>query len=318
MRSKIVQDQRNQPQVLVENKIAFAGEESELSLYDTYQSTNNIALSSDQLMFCSMLSGKKIMHDNKREFETTFLPHESFIMAPNQVVQIDFPDATNTQPTSCLAIEISSKYITKVCEKLNIEASLSDYQREWQYDNKLLHIHHNTETQALLNRMIHIFTENHQDRDFMVNLSVSELITRLLREQTREFILCHSLSNPEYNGINNVVAYLHQHLKETISIDNLTKISCMSRTKFFNEFKRIIGCTPQDFLFQLRLRKAADLLKRNQSVTQTCFATGYLNTSHFSRSFKKCFGVNPSQYKQIHNSTNTQNAPVANSWRLND
>ena len=240
------------------------------------------------------------MHDTQRTFEKTFLPHESFIMAPNQAIQIDFPIAKNEQPTSCLAIEISSKRITKVCDKLNVEASLSSYGQEWQYNHKLIHTHHNSETQALLNRIMHIFTENHQDRNFMVNLAVSELITRLLRHQTREFILSHSLSNPEQNGINNVIAHLHQHLKETINIDHLSKISCMSRTKFFYEFKRIIGCTPQDFLFQLRLKKAADLLKRNNSVTQACFATGYLNTSHFSRSFKKFFGVNPSQYKLIH------------------
>ena len=59
MISQLVQDQRNQPHVLIENKISFAGEGSELSIYDTYQSTSNIKLASDQLMFCGMISGKK-------------------------------------------------------------------------------------------------------------------------------------------------------------------------------------------------------------------------------------------------------------------
>jgi len=301
MISHPVQDQRNNPCVLIENKISFAGEGSELSIYDTFEKASNISLASDQLMFCGMLSGKKIMHDKYRSFETAFLPHESFIMAPNQPIEIDFPIASKQQATTCLAIEISNKCINKVCDKLNLEAPLTEYQQEWQYDERLIHTHHSTETQALLMRMIHIFTENHQDRSFMLNLAVSELITRLLRHQTREFILSNSFSNPEYNGINSVVTHLQQNLKEAINIDSLSKISCMSRTKFFNEFKRIIGCTPQDFLFQLRLKKAADLLKRNNSVTQACFATGYLNTSHFSRSFKKCFGINPSQYKLMHN-----------------
>ena len=75
----------------------------------------------------------------------------------------------------------------------------------------------------------------------------------------------------------------------------------MSRTKFFNEFKQTMGSTPQEFLFQLRLTKAADLLKNHHSITQTCFAIGYLNTSHFSRSFKKFYGMSPTTYKLRHN-----------------
>ena len=83
-------------------------------------------------------------------------------------------------------------------------------------------------------------------------------------------------------------------------IEHLSKLSCMSRTKFFNEFKQVIGSSPRHFLFQLRLKKAAELLKKDHSVTEACFATGYLNTSHFSRSFKKHFGMNPTEYKTRH------------------
>jgi AraC-like DNA-binding protein len=252
------------------------------------------------LMFCGMVSGKKIMHADQGNFETDFLPHESFVMAPDSPVDIDFPIASIAQPTTCIAIEINSDLITQVCDGLNVQSSLLAYQQEWQYQNSLVHTHHNAQTQALLDRMVHIFTENHQDRSFMIDLAVRELIARLLRHQTRDFIISHSLSQPDFNGINTAVDYLQKHLKDDISIDDLCKMSCMSRTKFFTEFKRLIGSTPQEFLFQIRLKEAACLLKNNNSVTQTCFATGFANTSHFSRSFKRFFGFSPSQYKARH------------------
>lgn len=148
--------------------------------------------------------------------------------------------------------------------------------------------------------MVHIFTENHQDRNFMIDLAVRELIARLLRHQTRDFIISHSVSQPHYNGINTVIDHLQKHLKDDINIDALCKMSCMSRTKFFNEFKQLIGSTPQEFLFQLRLKKSAGLLKQNNSVTQTCFATGFASTSHFSRCFKQFFSLSPTQYKARH------------------
>ena len=300
MISEKIDNQRKNRQVLIESKLSFASEKSELSIYDTFENASNIRLTSDQLMFCGMLTGKKIIHDHSRGFELDFLPHESFVMPSNRPVEIDFPTATMTSPTTCIAIEIDNELIEKVCNELNTSTPLSVYGQEWKYNDKLIHTHHNAQTQALLDRMVHIFTENHQDRGFMIDLAVSELITRLLRHQTRDFIVCHSLSEPDHNGINNVVDYLQKNLKNDIDIEHLSKLSCMSRTKFFNEFKQVIGSSPRHFLFQLRLKKAAELLKKDHSITEACFATGYLNTSHFSRSFKKHFGMNPTEYKMRH------------------
>jgi len=298
-----VNNQRKAHQILIENKLSFAGEGSELSIYDTFENASNIKLASDQLMFCAMVSGKKVMHDNQDDFETDFLPHESFVMAPNRPVEIDFPTATINLPTTCIAIEISNDRVKQVCNALNATTPLNAYSQEWQYSDKLLHTHHNSQTQALLDRMVHIFTENDQDRGFLIDLAVNELTARLLREQTRDFIITNSIVDPTRNGINNVISYLQTHLRDEVNIDDLCKTSCMSRTKFFNEFKKVTGVSPQDFLFQLRLHKAADLLKLNESVTQVCFATGYLNVSHFSRSFKRFYGVSPTQYKLRHNKT---------------
>ncbi|MFQ3265255.1 MAG: hypothetical protein ACI9U5_001124 [Colwellia sp.] len=50
------------PKVLVENKLTFAGPESELSIYDTYQVAKQIKLQSDQLLFCAMVTDKKVIH----------------------------------------------------------------------------------------------------------------------------------------------------------------------------------------------------------------------------------------------------------------
>jgi len=248
-------------------------------------------------MFCGMVSGKKVMHANTDEFECDFLPHESFVMAPNSPVEIDFPTASLIEPTTCLAIEIGSKRVKNIINGLNSSASLSLYQREWQYDSKLVHTHHNTQTQALLNRIVQIYTENHQDRSFMIDLAVSELIVRLLRHQTREFIISHCEAQPDHNGINAVVSHIQKNLENNLDFEYLSKLACMSRTKFFNEFKQNIGCTPQDFLFQTRLKRAAHMLEQGKNITAVCFAIGFKNSSHFSRSFKAFYGMSPSQYK---------------------
>ena len=298
MITQAIDNVRQPPQVLVENKISFAGPESELSIYDTYQQAQRVQLKSDQLLFCAMVTGKKVMHSAQDNFHGEFLPHESFIMAPGSMVEIDFPIAQISKPTTCLAIEISSERVQQVAAMLNQQQPLNKSFGHWQYDHKLLHTHHNSETQNVLNRIVHIYAENHPDRSAMVALAVSELTIRLLHQQTRDFILAFSQQEPDNNGLNAALNYIELHLHENLNIDDLARLACMSRTKFFHEFKLHLGCSPMVFQLQNRLKHAATLLKKGEQVTQACFTLGFSNTSHFSRCFKKFYGISPRQYKE--------------------
>lgn len=298
MITQAIDNVRQPPEVLVENKLSFAGPDSELSIYDTYQQAKRVQLKSDQLLFCAMVTGKKVMHSSQEDFHGEFLPHESFVMAPGSSVEIDFPVAKIADPTTCLAIEISTDRVQQVASMLNQQQPLNKAFGHWQYDNKLVHTHHNSETQNVLNRIVQIYGENHPDRSAMVGLAVSELTIRLLHQQTRDVILNFSQQEPDHNGLSAALNYVEQHLHEQLNIDDLARIACMSRTKFFHEFKLHLGCTPMAYQLQRRLKKAALLLKQGEQITQVCFTLGFTNSSHFSRSFKKFYSVSPRQYKE--------------------
>ncbi|WDE13988.1 AraC family transcriptional regulator [Thalassomonas haliotis] len=288
------------PQVLIENKITFAGPQSELSIYDTYEAATRVPLKSDQLLFCAMVSGKKVMHGEDGAFQRPFLPHESFVMAPDSPVEIDFPGARLDRPTRCLAIEISKERINEIAAHLDKTCPKARAMEPWQYRDKLLHLHHNSQTQALLDRMLGIYSENHPDRSYMINLAVSELTIRLLREQSRELLLSFASNEPDFNGINAVLQHITSHLHEELDIDALSRIACMSRSKFFSEFKNHLGCSPLAFQQQTRIRQAANLIKSGKQITKVCFELGFGNASHFSRRFKQYFGLSPRQYRSRH------------------
>lgn len=300
MIKEVLAKQRKNPKVLVENKISFAGPETELSIYDTFEQANRVQLRSDQLLFCGMVSGKKVMHDDNARYESEFLPHESFVMAPDHQVEIDFPDANIEHPTTCLAIEISLERINKIVNSIEQQAPLNQVYGQWQYHQHLVHTHHNAQTQGLLNRIVQIYTENHQDRNYMIDLAISELTVRLLRHQTRDFIISHSEKTPDSNGLNAAIHAINQHLAANLNIDELCKIACMSRTKFFHQFRIHLGCSPAVYQQQIRLKKAASMIKNGHQITQVCFELGYNNASHFSRCFKQFFNLSPSAYKNRH------------------
>lgn len=296
MRSTIALNELRTPQKLVENRVSFAGPNSELSIYDTYNSASRVGLSADQLLYCGMVTGRKVMHDSHRSGDQLFLPHESFVMAPGEYVEIDFPDATLQTPTTCLTIEIAKEKVESISERMTDLCPLESGPEGWQYNAQILHTHHTTATQSLLKRMVALFTENHPDRDAMVELSVTELIIRMLRNQERQFLLEYSKKMPDASGITTVLNYIEQHLAESLDIEMLTKLACMSRSRLYAEFKKQLGCSPCELQQQLRLKEAARRFEGGESITTVCYDLGFADPSHFSRRFRHFFGKSPREY----------------------
>lgn len=289
---------REKRQLLVENKLKFAGPESELSIYDTYRSATGVGLAADQLLFCGMVSGRKVMHHLPEQSSELFLPHESFVMPPGDYVEIDFPDAKEESPTTCLTIEISKDRIERISERMRDLMALEMTEYNWEYQPRIIHTHHTSDTQRLLEKMVSLYTQNNPDKEIMLDLSVSELVIRLLREQGREVLLSYSQKDPEASGVMAAIYYLEQNLSTALDIDQLCRTACMSRSRLYVEFKKQLGCTPGEFHQQLRLKSAAEAISAGKSVTDACYSFGFNDLSHFSRRFTRFFGCSPSSYRQ--------------------
>ena len=285
------------PKTLIDNRVCFAGPDSELSIYDTYSSTSRFSLDTDQLLYCGMVTGRKIIHHGYHSESHTFLPHESFVIAPDKHIEIDFPDASFENPTTCLAIEISQEKINDIYARMNEREPVKDIQ-SWQHPPPIVHTHHTSATQHLLQRLFLLFTENHPDRDILIDLGVTELVIRMLRHQDREFLVRYSQNAPDTNGITTVINYIQQNLSAPLDADKLVKLACMSRSRLYHEFKKKIGCSPNEFHQQLRLKAAAKQLEQGERVTSVCYSLGFSCPSHFSRRFRHFFGQTPRTYRQ--------------------
>ena len=72
----------------------------------------------------------------------------------------------------------------------------------------------------------------------------------------------------------------------------------LNRTYFGRIFKETVGKSPQQFLLNYRMTKAAELLKlTNLSISDIGNAVGYPNQLHFSRAFKNVFGISPREWR---------------------
>ncbi|HTF21649.1 MAG TPA: helix-turn-helix domain-containing protein [Chryseolinea sp.] len=81
------------------------------------------------------------------------------------------------------------------------------------------------------------------------------------------------------------------------SVEKMADEMNMSRTSLHRKIKSITGFAPGELIRSIRLRKAAKLIaSRADSVTQIAQLVGFDDYSYFSKSFKKHFGVSPTQY----------------------
>jgi len=82
-------------------------------------------------------------------------------------------------------------------------------------------------------------------------------------------------------------------------VEQMSRELGMSRTNMHRKIKAITGFPPSDLIRNIRLRKAAFLLQHKaDSVSQIGLMVGFEDHSYFSKSFKKQFGVTPSEYLQ--------------------
>jgi len=300
------------PLSMVENRTVYESYGAELSIYDTFSTAERVRLDSDEILYCGMISGKKILH-GKSHFNSTFLPHESFVMAPGESVEIDFPEATEEQPTSCLALGISRDKLRDICDRLNYKNPLPKELGEWSPEHDhVLHTFHTEATQQLLVRIVDSFISHDADRDLVLDLGVTELLTRMLRQQGRNFLLNCARHDPTFSALTNVVHFIDEHLAESMTVESLCEVACMSRSKLYQQFRHVMGNGPMEYIQQRRLERARELLTKGRSVTQTCYDVGYVNVSHFSRRFQQQYGLPPRDFAYISGGNQKHNSVIKN------
>ena len=105
----------------------------------------------------------------------------------------------------------------------------------------------------------------------------------------------------EDNRISRSVLYIRKHLNETIELEKLAEISCLSKDHFIRLFKKELGTTPLQYINQKKIEKAQLLLiTENLAVKEIAFQLAFEDYSYFNRLFKKITGVTPQEYRRLY------------------
>ena len=142
-----------------------------------------------------------------------------------------------------------------------------------------------------------------QGRYFMLKAYLMQMILLVIREQCEPAEKTKGYAFESVNKkyvVDKMVNYFEDHYSEKISLDQIAENMYLSPFYISKIFKSETGDTPIRHLINIRLEKAKGLLESGNTgnIQEVAASVGYDDAYHFSKLFKKRYGISPSQARK--------------------
>lgn len=108
-------------------------------------------------------------------------------------------------------------------------------------------------------------------------------------------------ATPAYRSIAPAVTYIDSHINMQLRVPYLAKLCLLSESVFRKRFKTCMGKTPTEYITDLKLEKATELLKNSDIPISTIVSElNFYDVAYFHKLFRKKNGVAPSAFRRAH------------------
>ncbi len=130
------------------------------------------------------------------------------------------------------------------------------------------------------------------------NYSEKFLLDCYLREFLIQLCRIYQKSTVTDKQLYKILAFIHMHLKENLSLSSLSAHSGLSQSYIARLFKKNLQLRPSDYVNQTRLSFACMLLSNSDMhIGEISDCCGYHSPYYFTRLFKKFYGISPRQFR---------------------
>jgi AraC-like DNA-binding protein len=141
-------------------------------------------------------------------------------------------------------------------------------------------------------------TRSDMDRRVLAPLYLQEIIYRLLQPEHYTPLLALAAAESARKPVPAIIEYMRDHLAEPLTVGDMAVLAGLSPSAFAHLFREATGRPPYQFLKQMRLDHARELLLAGDStVTRISKEVGYASVSHFISEFRTRFGMTPHTYR---------------------
>src|SRR5690606_28800395 len=111
----------------------------------------------------------------------------------------------------------------------------------------------------------------------------------------------HILRQYEVSRVREAVQFIHENIERTNTINDICKEVGLTETKLQEGFKILYGATINNYINDVRLNLASQLLRgTNLNISEIVYKVGLTSRSYFSKIFKEEYQMTPTEYRQLH------------------
>ena len=146
----------------------------------------------------------------------------------------------------------------------------------------------------------------YETRDSDFQLLIKALLQKLLVIVGREFRKnvdeseSRNLFERHRDAIFKAIDYINKNYTKEITLEDAARVSLLSQSYFSYLFKQMTQKTFIEYVNDLRISRAIDLLKSkyDMKIVDICYESGFNNVNHFNRIFRQSTGVTPTAYRK--------------------
>lgn len=151
--------------------------------------------------------------------------------------------------------------------------------------------------------MVAEYESNNLGKYFMLKAQLMQIILVILREMqpvTEKQKTCRFESYNKNYVVKKIISYLNENYPCKISLDQIAQNLYLSPVYISKLFKEQTGESPINYLIKIRLDKAKEMLENEShgSIRSVANQVGYEDVYHFSKLFKKYYGISPLNYSK--------------------
>ncbi len=236
--------------------------------------------------------------------------NHSYSLRPNEFLLLNdlrpcHVSIRSKEPSAGICIDLSPKLIREVLDAdIPEEKELFDFV----FSDRFPVLAHNIQGSAL-GKKLSLFQEQGRHPMYSDHFFMQEyfyvLARAFVKDQENVLTNYKGLSLKNKHSSNSVLRallmareYIFDNLCTEISLDELSKLACMSKYNFIRRFTEAFGDSPYRFIIHQRLMKAAEHLEKGLGIEETARMFMFYDVPAFYRAFKKRYHITPAQFKK--------------------
>ncbi|MXV44566.1 helix-turn-helix domain-containing protein [Saccharibacter sp. 17.LH.SD] len=233
-----------------------------------------------------VVQGQKKMLLNKQEF--IYDPHHFLLTSLDIPASTQVLEAHPDKPCLGLSLHLDRKIITDLGSHLSIPSNVLPEKSAATSETHLKIL-------DAIFRLLELLQEP-ESISFMAPLILKEIYYRLLKSDVAPLLWNIAASGSTGHRVAHAIQWLKRHYAQPILMTELAQNVQMSPSSLHHHFRQLTGKSPLQYQKWLRLNEARRLMINHHLDAATAsYQTGYESPSHFSRDYKKLFGLPPKQ-----------------------